>query len=257
MWSCCISDAYAPCTHNIFAITLALLWKPSSLHTSKSASTCVRTEFIVWRWFLKLMTETPKGAFTFLTAIKLEQEIAFAECAEVLLVLPPVTISVRDRSQTLVRGGLMQKIFIAKVFQGPLSDCKKIFRAPFLPWKLWVNPIEKHVNSIFNGKSVVIFFRAPLQGSKILRAPPFCIRPPLTSICERSLRFQVGSDINAILWSLYAHVGTFFCEHAYIHTPTGLQDKIKAHVLMCPVKCPLTSLLIWNCTDGSNTHSLI
>ena len=62
----------------------------------------------------------------------------------------------------------MQKIFIAKIFRGPPSDRKKIQGPPFLPWKLRVNPIEKHVNSIFNGKSVVIFFRAPhYKGQKI------------------------------------------------------------------------------------------
>ena len=73
----------------------------------------------------------------------------------------------------------MQKIFIAKIFQGPSppSDRKKI-QGPFLPWKLRVNPIEKHVNSIFNGKSVVIFFQGPpCNGQKI--QGPFCIRPPL------------------------------------------------------------------------------
>ena len=97
------------------------------------------------------------------------------------------TISLRDRSQTLVRGGQMQKIFIAKNFWGPPSDRKKKSGPPpFLPWKLRVNPIEKHVNSIFNGKSVVIFFRSPLQGSKIFRAPLFA-SGPLTSVCERSL----------------------------------------------------------------------
>ena len=47
-----------------------------------------------------------------------------------------------------------------------------------LPWKLQVNPIEKHVNSIFTGKFVVIFFKTSLQGSKILRAPIFVLGPP-------------------------------------------------------------------------------
>ena len=56
----------------------------------------------------------------------------------------------------------MQKIFMAEIFRGPSSDRKKKKKKknqapPFLPWKLRVNPMEKHVNSIFNGKSVVIF----------------------------------------------------------------------------------------------------
>ena len=68
----------------------------------------------------------------------------------------------------------MQKIFIAKIFSGPPSDHKKIQSPPppFLPWKLWVNPREKHVNSIFNGKSVII------TRVKNFKGPPFCIRPP-------------------------------------------------------------------------------
>ena len=88
------------------------------------------------------------------------------------------------------KGGLMQKIFIAKIFRGPPSDHKKISGAPFLPWKLRVNPIKKHVNSIFNGKSVAIFFRAPFIRVKNFKGLPFCIRPPHTSVCERSLRMQ-------------------------------------------------------------------
>ena len=75
----------------------------------------------------------------------------------------------------------MQKIFIAKIFRGLPSDGKKKKKKsgpPFLPWKLRVNPIEKHVNSIFNGKSVVIFFQGPLTRVKNFKGPPFCIRPP-------------------------------------------------------------------------------
>ena len=56
-----------------------------------------------------------------------------------------------DCSQTLVRGGGDAKNIYRKNFSGPPSDCKKISGSPFLPWKLQVNPIEKHVNSIFNG----------------------------------------------------------------------------------------------------------
>ena len=76
------------------------------------------------------------------------------------------------------KGGPDAKIFIAKLFRGPPSDRKKKSGPPFLTWKLWVNPVEKHVNSIFNGKSVVIFSGPPLQGSKILRVPLFASGPP-------------------------------------------------------------------------------
>ena len=61
----------------------------------------------------------------------------------------------------------MQKNLIQKIFQ----TAKKISSPPLFAMKIWVNPMEKHVNSIFFGKIVVIVFRAPLQGSKILRAP--------------------------------------------------------------------------------------
>ena len=73
----------------------------------------------------------------------------------------------------------MQKIFIAKIFRGPPSDRKKIQAPPPFAMKITGQPIEKHVNSIFNGKSVVIFFQGPpLQGSKILRVPIFASAPP-------------------------------------------------------------------------------
>ena len=53
-----------------------------------------------------------------------------------------------------------------------------------MPWKLRVNAVEKHINSIFNGKSVVIIFSGPLpyKGSKFLRVPLFA-SGPLTSVC--------------------------------------------------------------------------
>ena len=72
------------------------------------------------------------------------------------------------------------QIFITKIFRAPFRP-QKNFRAPFLPWKLRVNPIEKHANSIFNGnlKSVVIFFQGPpYKGKKNLRAPLFASGPP-------------------------------------------------------------------------------
>ena len=88
------------------------------------------------------------------------------------------------------KGVLMQKIFIVKIFRPLPPDSKKKKKKsgpPFLPWKLRVKAVEKHINSIFNGKSVVIFSGPPpLQGSKFLRAPLFA-SAPLTSVCERSL----------------------------------------------------------------------
>ena len=69
------------------------------------------------------------------------------------------------------KGGLMQKIFISKIFCPPPLQTEKKSGPPFLPWKLRVNAVEKHINSIFNGKSVVIIFSGPLpyKGSKFLR----------------------------------------------------------------------------------------
>ena len=120
--------------------------------------------------------------------------------ANVLLLKGPFT--------NTCKGGLMQKNKLSrKFFGGPPSDRQKNLGPPFLPWKSLVNPIEKHVNSIFNRKS---FFQAtPLQGSKILRGPPFCIRPPLTSVCERSLIYiDKFYNVNFVLftvWSFYYH----------------------------------------------------
>ena len=84
------------------------------------------------------------------------------------------------------KGGLMQKKNYREIFWAPPSDRKKKSGPPFLPWKLRVNPIEKHVNSIFDGKYVVIFSGPPFQESKMLRAP-FLHQGPLTSVCKRSL----------------------------------------------------------------------
>ena len=100
----------------------------------------------------------------------------------------------------------MQKNIYRENFSGPPSDRKKIPGPLFLPWKLRVNPIEKHVNSIFNGKSVVIFFRfSPLTRVKSLNGPLFA-SAPLTSVCERSLKasknFMKGSAIVAKLFCL-------------------------------------------------------
>ena len=63
----------------------------------------------------------------------------------------------------------------------PLQISKNISPPPpFLPWKLRVNPIEKHANWNFTGKFVIFSRPPPLQGSKISRSlpggPPFFIR---------------------------------------------------------------------------------
>ena len=63
-------------------------------------------------------------------------------------------------------------------FFRPSFRPNKNFRAPFLQWKLWVNPIVNHVNLIFTGKFVVIFFQGPLWGSKLFRATFLHQAPP-------------------------------------------------------------------------------
>ena len=107
----------------------------------------------------------------------------------------------RDRSQTLVRGGLMQKNFRAKNFQGPLLDLT-IFRGPpFLPRKIGVNPTENHIDSLFRGKISVFFFQGALFRPPKFSGPPFLHQTPLTSVCERSLMsytkpwMEVGTQI--------------------------------------------------------------
>ena len=82
---------------------------------------------------------------------------------------------VGDRSQTLVGGA---DIYRENFSAPPLQTAKKISPPPFLPWKLRVNPIEKHVNSIFNWKYVVIFFRAPLTRVKNFKGSLFLHQPP-------------------------------------------------------------------------------
>ena len=93
----------------------------------------------------------------------------------------------RERSQTLVTWGLMQK-FKSRFFfcSPPPSDLKKVSGPPFFHENYGSTPLEKHVNIIFTGKFVVIFFKALLQGSKILSAPLFASAPPPTSVCEWS-----------------------------------------------------------------------
>ena len=93
-----------------------------------------------------------------------------------------VNLLVMDCSQTLVRGAYAKKKKLSQKFLGPRFETSKKFRAPFLPWKLQVKPIEKHVNWNICGKILLenlwyFFSRPPLQGPQILRAP-FYIRPP-------------------------------------------------------------------------------
>ena len=97
-------------------------------------------------------------------------------CGEIIWVTPQRTgyihfteHTLRDRSQTL--GVAWCKYSLLQIYFGPPLRPQKN------SWKLRVNPIEKHVNSIFTGRSV-IFSRPPLQGSKILTAP-FLNQPPL------------------------------------------------------------------------------
>ena len=79
----------------------------------------------------------------------------------------------REHSQTLVRRAWCKKKK-CEHFSGPPFRPQKISGPSFLPWKLWVSPIEKHVSSVLTGKFVVIFF----QGSKIWRATLFTSVPP-------------------------------------------------------------------------------
>ena len=57
-------------------------------------------------------------------------------------------------------GGPDAKKIIVNIFHPPAFK-------PQITWKLWVNPIEKHVNSIYTGKFVVIFFKAPPPHTKV------------------------------------------------------------------------------------------
>ena len=102
------------------------------------------------------------------------------------------------------KGGPDAKNIYRKNFVGaPLQTAKKKKKKsgpPFLPSKLQVNPIEKLVNSIFNGKSVVIFFRAPLQGSKILRAPLFASGPPYKRLWMVNKTMMVKQDCFYNVW---------------------------------------------------------
>ena len=111
-------------------------------------------------------------------------------------------------------GGSDAKIFYRKIFlPPPPSDLKKFQGPPFWhAWKLRVNPIKKHVNSIFSGKFVVFFFKAPLQGSKTgvknFKGPPFCIRPRnkcLWTVTKTTLCGKFENHNMNVLYGLIKH----------------------------------------------------
>ena len=87
------------------------------------------------------------------------------------------TLIIRDRSQTLVRGAWCKKYLSRKFFGAPFKPKKKI-QGPLFAMKITGQPHRKASKLTFTGKFVVIFFRPPLQGSKILRAPLFTSDPP-------------------------------------------------------------------------------
>ena len=122
----------------------------------------------------------------------------------------------RDHSQTPVRGH-DAKAFYHENFLGPPFKPHK-FQGPFLPWKLWVNPIEKHVNSIFTGKFVIIFQALPLQEFKHFEGPP-------TSVCEWSL--TVGSGVEIHWFSSSAYSKYFSQLTLRYHHVITLQVKVK------------------------------
>ena len=91
---------------------------------------------------------------------------------------------------------------------------------------------EKHVNSIFTGKVCGNFFSRP----KILsQSPPFCTRPLLTSVCERSLKhpakwatkifpkpkpqccgiFNIFRSRRTYIFVCHACLFTFYCDQLF------------------------------------------
>ena len=106
-----------------------------------------------------------------------------------LSALPGCIGLLRDRSQTLVRGGLMQKIFIAKIFPQPFRQQKKTKNQGPPPFfmKITGQRRRKAYKLNFKWKICGNFFQAPsLTRVKILKGPLFA-SGPLTSVCEQSL----------------------------------------------------------------------
>ena len=97
--------------------------------------------------------------------------------------------SFRDRSQTLVRGGLMQKggplKFLTLVRGG--GALKKNYTD--FPLKIEFTCFSMGLTCNFRGKKggPWNFFAVWSEPPKIFAINIFCIRPPLTSVCERSL----------------------------------------------------------------------
>ena len=73
---------------------------------------------------------------------------------------------IRDHSQTLVREGLMQKHFIAKIVQGPPSDPKNFRPAPFFAMKITGQPHSKACKLNFYSKICNFFQGPPYKGQK-------------------------------------------------------------------------------------------
>ena len=103
-----------------------------------------------------------------------------------------------------------------KHFRPPLQTSKNFSAPPFLPWKLWVNPIEKHVNSIFTGKFVVIFLGAPLIRVKNSKGQLFASGPPNKClwtvpyiICWKGIylkykqAYSIGQEVLGIHYYIY------------------------------------------------------
>ena len=80
----------------------------------------------------------------------------------------------------------MQKKNHSEYFWDPLLDLKNV-RPPLFDMKIMGQPHRKSYKLNFPGKFVVIFFKATLKRVKTFKDPPFCIRNPATSACERSL----------------------------------------------------------------------
>ena len=93
----------------------------------------------------------------------------------------------------------MQKKIITKIFcPPPPFSPQKISGPTLLPRKIQVNLIEKHVNSIFTGKFVLIFFSPPYKGQKF-SGSSFLHQIPLTSVCEWSLMQKINDAKNVLI----------------------------------------------------------
>ena len=97
---------------------------------------------------------------------------------------------IRDRSQTLVRGAWCKKgalkIFDPWLVRG--GAWKKI--TTDFPLKIEFTCFSMGLTRNFHGKkgALKFFLRSESGPRKIFAINIFCIRPPLTSVCERSLK---------------------------------------------------------------------